>query len=115
MTVSVMGRPMSFWERMPVGMLLRSPYAATSIGDPRGPLSLDAFASSTGTAVGGPMPVGQFGGYGRGFQARGGPGGDPREVGRVERDGGVFRMVLEGATETVGRRVVVAAGISFFP
>jgi NADPH-dependent 2,4-dienoyl-CoA reductase/sulfur reductase-like enzyme len=115
MTVSVVGRPMSFWERMPLGMLLRSPYAATSIGDPRGPLSLDAFASSTGTTIGRPMPLEQFIDYGRWFQARAVPDVDPRQVVRVERDDGVYRMVLEDATETVARRLVVAAGIGFFP
>lgn len=115
MTVSVVGRPMSFWEQMPHGMLLRSPYAATSIGDPRGPLSLDAFASSTGTTVGRPMPLEQFVDYGRWFQAQAVPDVDPRQVMRVERDDGVHRMVLEDGTETLARRLVVAAGIGFFP
>jgi hypothetical protein len=106
---------MSFWEQMPHGMLLRSPYAATSIGDPRGPLSLDAFASSTGTTVGRPMPLEQFVDYGRWFQAQAVPDVDPRQVMRVERDDGVHRMVLEDGTETLARRLVVAAGIGFFP
>src|ERR671921_306892 len=40
-TVTVLGEPMSFWERnMPRGMLLRSPHAGTNIGDPGGPFGL---------------------------------------------------------------------------
>ena len=41
---AVFGEPMSFWERhMPRGMLLRSPYVATQISDPRGQLTLDDY------------------------------------------------------------------------
>ena len=36
--VRVMGQPMSFWRGMPVGMLLRSNWTATCIGDHQGPV-----------------------------------------------------------------------------
>ena len=42
--VRVLGRPMSFWKgQMPRGMLVRSAWEATSISDPQGKLSLDAY------------------------------------------------------------------------
>jgi NADPH-dependent 2,4-dienoyl-CoA reductase/sulfur reductase-like enzyme len=114
-TVSVFGEPMSFWERMPAGMLLRSPYVASSIGDPGGPLSLDAFAAATGTAVRRPIPLEQFVEYGRWFQAQAVPDLDTRQVRRVEREDGLFHLILEDGTDVETRRLVVAAGIGFFP
>src|SRR3954463_11363610 len=86
--VRVIGQPMSFWERMPVGMLLRSPYVASSIGSPTGSLSLDAFAEATGTGVSRPIPLEQFVEYGRWFQKRAVPELDTRRVSRVEQDDG---------------------------
>jgi hypothetical protein len=115
MTVSVVGRPMSFWEQMPAGMLLRSPYVASSIGDPTGPLSLDAFAESTGTTIPRPIPLERFVEYGRWVQARVAPDVDLRQVSRVEAEDGLFRLVLEDSAEVTARRLVVAAGIGFFP
>ena len=114
-TVSVVGSPMSFWERMPVGMVLRSPYAGSSIGDPRGPLSLDAFARSTGSEVPRPVPLERFVEYGRWVQERAAPGLDPRQVCRVEQKDGGYRLVLEDGTDLVAQRVIVAAGIGYFP
>ena len=44
----VFGQPMSFWERqMPRGMLVRSPWGASSISDPDGAHSLDAYVMAT--------------------------------------------------------------------
>ena len=42
--IRVFGSPMSFWtEQMPKGMLLRSPWGASHISDPKSALTLDAF------------------------------------------------------------------------
>jgi hypothetical protein len=107
---------MSFWENnMPTGMLLRSPYAGSSIGDPGGPLSLDAYAADTGTELGRPMSVQQFIGYGRWVQARVVPEVDGRRVLDVDRDDGGFRLLLEDGDELSTGRLVVAAGIGYFP
>ena len=44
--VHTFGEPMSFWERnMPVGMLLRSGWAATHIASPNESLTLESPAS----------------------------------------------------------------------
>ena len=115
MSVSVFGRPMSFWEEMPVGMLLRSPYVASSIGEPTGPLSLDAFAESMGAAILSPVPLERFVEYGHWFQHWAVPDLDPRHVSCVEWRDGVFRLILEDGSDMVARRLVVAAGIGCFP
>ena len=39
----VIGSPMSFWQTMPEGMLLRSNRTATSIAEYDGPLSLESY------------------------------------------------------------------------
>lgn len=114
--VSVVGEPMSFWEQnMPVGMLLRSPCAGSSIGDPAGKWGLDAFAAATGCPVDVPIPLERFVEYGRWVQARAVPDVQPRLVTRVEREDGGFHVLFEDGGETTTRRLVVAAGIGYFP
>ena len=114
-SMAVLGRPMSFWEGMPAGMLLRSPYAASSIGDPGGADSLDAYAASRGRPVPRPVPLETFVDYGRWVQSRSVPDLDTREVVRVEHDGDVFRLDLDDGDALTARRLVVAAGIGAFP
>ncbi len=43
----VFGRPMEFWaDKMPAGMLLRSPRVASNISDPKHAFSLEAYEAS---------------------------------------------------------------------
>ena len=50
--VRVFGEPMSFWEtKMPVGMLLRSPWAGSHLSDPHGALTLDAYRKAIGENI----------------------------------------------------------------
>src|ERR1700722_2095231 len=47
--VRVFGEPMDFWaNKMPEGMLLRSPQVASNIADPESAFTLDAYQSSIG-------------------------------------------------------------------
>jgi glycosyltransferase involved in cell wall biosynthesis len=114
--VHVIGRPMSFWdEQMPAGMLLRSPYVASSIGSPGNRLSLDAFGAETGRPVGSPVPLDRFVEYGRWFQERVEPEGvDQRTVADIARDGRRFRVGFADGSELRTDRVVLAAGIHRF-
>jgi hypothetical protein len=111
----VFGRPMSFWEGMPAGMLLRSPYVASSIGDPMGSRSLDAFAADRGITIPRPVPLDLFVEYGRWVQRRVVPDVDIREILRVENSPDGFRLDLEDGDEVLARRLIVAAGIGYFP
>jgi hypothetical protein len=115
LTVSVFGEPMSFWENMPTGMLLRSPYTGSSIGDPDGPLGLPAYEADTGTRPDRPMPLEQFIRYGHWVRRHGVPDIDSRRVLEVGRDDRGFRMLLEDGEELSTGRLVVAAGIGYFP
>src|SRR5215213_4619189 len=68
--VHVVGDPMSFWRTMPAGMLLRSNRTATSIGECRGPLTLDAYCGATGAEFRSHVPLEQFLEYGAWVQQR---------------------------------------------
>src|SRR5262249_53976831 len=111
----VFGETMSFWERqMPSGMLLRSPWAASHIGDPCDALTLDRFDAEEATVSSRPLPVGRFVAYGRWFQGRTLPDVDTRRgsLGRKEPDH--FRVVLEDGEAVAAAKVVVAAGMARF-
>jgi cation diffusion facilitator CzcD-associated flavoprotein CzcO len=55
--VRTLGRPMELWEGMPPGMLLRSSWEASTISDPTGALSLDAYESEHGIRLPRPIPL----------------------------------------------------------
>jgi cation diffusion facilitator CzcD-associated flavoprotein CzcO len=112
--VRVFGDPMSFWrDRMPAGMLLRSPYVASHISDPDGAFTLDAYQRAT-SPVASPVPLDRFVDYGRWFQRLVLPHPDPRAVDRVQRTNGHFRLDLADGDAVSAGRVVVAAGIAPF-
>ena len=112
--VHVVGDPMSFWRTMPAGMLLRSDRTATSIGDHRGPLTLDVYCGATGADSTGRVPLEQFLAYGAWVQQRVAPDVDRRVVERLEPDGDDFRLDFADGDRLRAHRVVVAAGIAPF-
>jgi glycine/D-amino acid oxidase-like deaminating enzyme len=113
--VRVHGSPMSFWmHNMPKGMLLRSPWAASHIGAPNTPLSLDAFERARGRRTTRPVPLSDFVAYGHWFRQMAVPDIDERPVERVDPIDGGFRVQLDDGEHFESRRVVVAAGIAPF-
>jgi cation diffusion facilitator CzcD-associated flavoprotein CzcO len=113
--VRVFGSPMSFWKRhMPKGMWLRSPWAASHIGDPRSDLSLEQFQRERGTPIKRPVPLADFVEYGRWVQQHAVPDVDERRVDEVEGVASGFRLTLEDGERIECGRVVVAAGIADF-
>jgi FAD-dependent urate hydroxylase len=113
--VHVLGREMEFWaHQMPVGMLLRSSWEASSISDPHGRLSLDAYEDELGAKLSRPVPLDDFVRYGRWFQERAVPDLDRRLVRRVERERAGFRVELEDGDALATRRVIVATGLDRF-
>ena len=113
--VRVFGEPMAFWQRqMPVGMLLRSPWEASHISDPRGDLTLDRYEETLGTQIGKPVPLERFVAYGAWFQQHAVPDVDRRHVTEVARNAAGFHVTLEDGEQLHARRVVVAAGIGAF-
>ena len=113
--VRVFGEPMSFWDqKMPVGMLLRSPYVASNIADPDRSLTLDDYQAAKGVTVTPPVPLSTFVDYGRWFQSQIVPDLDTRWVQSLDRPNGHFRLATGDGGQTTARQVVIAAGIDGF-
>lgn len=113
--VRAFGEPMSFWaQTMPEGMLLRSPRAASTISDPKGASSLEAYESATGLAPAAPVPLSRFVAYGQWFEGRLDQLVDRRGVAKVKSVNSHFEVVLKDRTTVSSRRLVVAAGIGAF-
>jgi hypothetical protein len=113
--VRVFGRPMEFWaDKMPAGMLLRSPRVASNISDPNHRFTLDSYENSAKIAPRAPVPLETFVCYGQWFQRELVPCLDRREIKSVQRVEGGFAVVLEDGDFLCAKRVVVAAGIADF-
>lgn len=111
----VFGVPMEFWQtQMPEGMLLRSGWEASFIGDPRTALTLDAYQAARGSQVGRPVPLNDFVAYGQWFQSQAVPEVDRRRVRAVSRTANGFRVELEDDESLLAKRVIVAGGIAPF-
>jgi NADPH-dependent 2,4-dienoyl-CoA reductase/sulfur reductase-like enzyme len=115
MNVRIFGKPMDFWSnKMPAGMLLRSPRVASNISDPAHQYSLEAYESSAGIAARAPLPLETFVDYGQWFRRQLGSILDERDVKSVSRTNSGFRIELEDGESFHCQRVVVAAGIGPF-
>jgi len=113
--VRVFGRPMRFWdEQMPRGMRLRSPYVASTIGNPDDTRTLDAYQRATGSLVTRPVPLSDFVAYGRWFAAGLATAPDERFVQTIDTSPAGFVLRLQDGDTTTARRVVVAGGIAPF-
>ena len=110
----VFGEPMGYWRRMPRGMLLRSPYQASSISDARGSIGLPVYEAELGHELPRPIPLVDFVRYGEWVQRRVAPDIDRRTVARIERDNGDFKLTLSDGDELRARRVVIATGLATF-
>jgi len=115
MNVRIFGRPMKFWaEKMPTGMLLRSPRIASNISDPIHRATLDRFEVSAGIQPRAPIPLETFVEYGRWFQRQLLPDLDHREIVSVKHTEEDFVISLEDGVLIRSKKVVVAAGIGPF-
>lgn len=113
--VLAFGDPMSFWrENMPVGMLLRSGWAATHIASQNQSLTLEAFKEATHSNFSSPVPLNSFVDYGLWYQGQAVPNLDRRKINRIEFQANSFALHLEDGEKIRAARVVVAGGISSF-
>ncbi len=111
----VFGRPMEFWAtKMPAGMLLRSPRAASNIADPANAYTLGDFEAAHQIDPRNPIPLETFVDYGLWFQQKLLPELDQRQVAKVESIGDGFVTTLDDGSRVRSNRVVVAAGIAPF-
>jgi lysine/ornithine N-monooxygenase len=111
----VFGEPMEFWaNKMPEGMLLRSPRVASSLSDPDRAFTLEAYEAASKREPCAPVPLDTFVEYGRWFRHQLGSDLDERKVLRVEREQGAFRLTLQDGEEIRSAQVVIATGIGPF-
>jgi hypothetical protein len=111
----IFGKPMAFWQsQMPVGMCLRSNWAASHIADPQRSLTLDQYCRETDSHISKPIPLERFVDYGLWYQKHAVPDVDARTICSVEKDPRGLKVRLEDGEEFVARRVAIAAGISSF-
>ncbi len=113
-TTHIFGEPMSFWQGMPAGMLLRSNWTATCIAEHEGPLSLDSFCAERGGSRGLPVPLDRFIDYGTWVQGKVAPDVDRRMVTSVDGTEGNYTLALADGEKFTASRVVIAAGIAEF-
>ncbi len=113
--VRVFGKAMDFWNsQMPKGMILRSPWDGSNIGDPEQAFTLDRYEAALGVKLSRHLPLADFVRYGQWFQQQTVPDLDPRNVSWVERDGDRYRVVLDDGEQINAQNVVVATGIGSF-
>jgi cation diffusion facilitator CzcD-associated flavoprotein CzcO len=111
----VFGEPMEFWaQKMPEGMLLRSPRVASNLSDPNHAFTLEAFEAANQRKPCAPLPLDTFVEYGRWFRQQLGSCVDSRAVLLVDRDQAGLKVILDGGEELRPKHVVVAAGIGPF-
>jgi FAD-dependent urate hydroxylase len=114
--VTVLGRPMDTWGRMPAGMLLKSSWSASSLSDPDGLNTLDRYVADTGVPRVEPIPLPYFLEYCAWFRHQAVPEVDTGRVCSLRElpDGG-FRLQLADGRALEAGRVVVAVGAERFP
>lgn len=113
--VRVFGEPMEFWaNKMPAGMLLRSPREASTIADPHSAFTLETYEKESGTKPASPLPLETFVEYGRWFQHHLGSNLDRSGISMIHRNKSHFQVTLQNGTTLRSRRVVVAAGVGPF-
>jgi cation diffusion facilitator CzcD-associated flavoprotein CzcO len=110
----IFGKPMSFWQGMPSGMLLRSNWTATCVAEYEGPLSLDSYCAAAGISLATPIPLDRFIEYGMWVQQQVAPDVDQRLAVSVEPDGDGFHLTFADGDRLRANRVVIAAGIAPF-
>jgi hypothetical protein len=113
--VRVFGEPMSFWaDKMPAGMLLRSPREASNLSDPAGAFTLEAYEKACGRQPAAPLPLETFVDYGRWFSHQFDLELDGRMISSLERVGDAFQLRLNDGEVVEAGKVVVATGIGCF-
>jgi FAD-dependent urate hydroxylase len=99
---------------MPRGMKLRSAVGASSLSDPSGALTIEAYHAEQGRELSYPVALESFLEYGDWFIDRADVAVERRFVERVARDGDAFTVRLQDGESIRAARIVVAAGADAF-
>jgi hypothetical protein len=114
----IFGRPMQTWiEQMPRGMRLKSDGIASCLYEPDLKFSLGAYCKEMGLPyadVGLPVPLETFVAYGLEFRKRFVPEIEDKRVVSLRRAAGGYQIRLEDGETLAARKVIVAAGLSYY-
>jgi thioredoxin reductase len=115
----IFGSPMHTWsEHMPKGMRLKSDGLASSLYEPDSKFTLDVYCKEKGLPyadLGLPVTLETFVAYGLEFQKRFVPQLEQKTVVSVMPDENVYQIRLADGEVVSTPRVVVAAGLSYYP
>jgi len=110
----VFGEPMESWRKMPARMFLKSVWSASSLADPDGAQSLDAFLEVKGVPPPAPIPLDFFIDYATWFQEQAVPDIDHARVTHLSHGTDGFRLKVSDGRELSADTVVVAVGVRQF-
>lgn len=110
----IFGFPMRAWREMPQGMNLKSFGFATSIPCLRPHYTFPEYCRARGLEDFEPISFTTFSEYGEWFQQQLVPDVETTLVSRIDRQGDGFEVTLDTGEVFHARRVVVAAGLSYF-
>jgi hypothetical protein len=110
----VFGEPMGSWREMPERMFLKSVWSASSLADPDGAMSLDAYLEAKHVRQPAPIPLDFFIDYALWFQERAVPEVDHALVTNLTQVSDGFRLHLSDERELTADSVVVAVGVRQF-
>ncbi len=114
----IFGSTMGAWKhRMPPGMLLKSHAWSSSLYDPNGELTLEAYCAQHALpyhASDIPVPLETFVAYGEAFQKQFVPDVENRELIRLNWTGAAFHAVFQDGESIYAKRVIIAVGIHHF-
>jgi thioredoxin reductase len=118
LTFRIFGTPMQSWRKqMPKGMMLKSDGFASSLYDPDSSFTLSHYCAEMNLPyadVGIPVPIETFVAYGLEFQKRLVPTLEETDITSVSRTDAGFKLQTADGQVVHARRVVVAAGITYF-
>src|SRR5262252_79650 len=110
----IFGFPMRAWREMPPGMNLKSFGFATSIPCLRPHYTFPEYCRARGLEDFEPISFTTFSEYGEWFQKELVPDVETTLVSRIDRQGDGFEVTLDSGELFLARRVIVAAGLSYF-
>jgi Pyridine nucleotide-disulphide oxidoreductase len=114
----IFGSAMESWKNnMPRGMLLKSEGFASNLYDPDNVFTLAQYCREVGQPyadIGLPVPIETFIAYGIEFQKRLVPNLESVKISSIRAETGGFRVLAEDGENIFAKRVIVAAGITYF-
>lgn len=115
MAIAIFGKPLQLWrDHMPKGMLLRSPWWASSLSDPHKKYRIENYLKEIGQPTINPLPAETFIDYGLQFQQHVVPQVDETYVSSIESTGGSFTLTMADGRIIYSQTVIMAIGLLYY-